>query len=191
MLNISWDKILLLMVDTPYYKQENPKINYVEQYIPLLQTTDFGFINWDYQDISPRQDLKEYEFINSDTDKQLLAVGLEGQAYSPRSSTEKQFRLVVVGDSDWLTDNVAARYQNNLILALNWIDWLAQEEALASIRSKVITSRTLLFRSDALKNFVQYANIVGVPVIIILIGGIRFIRRRQFTQKVWADRKED
>ena len=171
--------------------QDSPKITYVEQYIPLLQTTDFGFLNWDYQDISPRQDLTEYEFSNSDTAKQLLAVGLEGRAYSPQSSDEQQFRLVVVGDSDWLTDNVAARYQNNLILALNWIDWLAQEEALASIRSKVITSRTLLFSSDSLKNFVQYANIVGVPVILILIGGVRFIRRRQFTQRVWTDRKDD
>ena len=45
--------------------QDSPKITYVEQYIPLLQTTDFGFLNWDYQDISPRQDLTEYEFSNS------------------------------------------------------------------------------------------------------------------------------
>jgi len=170
--------------------QENPKITYVEQYIPLLQTTDFGLLSWDYQNISPRQDLTEYGFTSDDTAKQLLAVGLEGNAYNSLSESDKQFRLVVVGDSDWLTDNVAARYQSNLILALNWIDWLAQEEALASIRSKVITSRTLLFSSDALKNFVQYANIVGVPAILILAGGIRFIRRRQFTQRVWTNSED-
>ena len=146
--------------------------------------------NWDYQDISPKQDLTEYDFSTSDTAKQLLAVGLEGSSYNSQSQSDQQFRLVVVGDSDWLTDNVAARYQNNLILALNWVDWLAQEEALASIRSKVITSRTLLFSSDTLKNFVQYANIVGVPAILILVGGIRFIRRRQFTQRIWADRED-
>ena len=170
--------------------QEHPKIPYVEQYIPLLETTDFGLLNWDYQDISPKQDLTEYDFSSSDTAKQLLAIGLEGSSYNSQSQSDQQFRLVVVGDSDWLTDNVAARYQNNLILALNWVDWLAQEEALASIRSKVITSRTLLFSSDTLKNFVQYANIVGVPVILILVGGIRFIRRRQFTQRIWADRED-
>ena len=170
--------------------QDNPKITYVEEYIQLLQTTEFGLLNWDYQDIKPRQDLSEYGFNSDDTSKQLLAVGLEGNAYNSQPQSDQQFRLVVVGDSDWLTDNVAARYQSNLILALNWIDWLAQEEVLASIRSKVITSRTLLFSSDTLKNFVQYANIIGVPMILILFGGIRFIRRRQFTQRLWVNRED-
>jgi len=170
--------------------QDNPKIANVEQYIQLLQTTEFGLLNWDYQDISPKQALSEYDFSNDDTSKQLLAVGLEGKAYNSPSQTDQQFRLVVVGDSDWLTDNVAARYQSNLILALNWVDWLAQEEALASIRSKVITSRTLLFSSDTLRNFVQYANIIGVPMLLILFGGIRFIRRRQFTQRIWVNRED-
>ena len=170
--------------------QDNPKITNVEQYIQLLQTTEFGLLNWDYQDISPKQALSEYDFSNDNTSKQLLAVGLEGKAYNSLSQTDQQFRLVVVGDSDWLTDNVAARYQSNLILALNWVDWLAQEEALASIRSKVITSRTLLFSSDTLRNFVQYANIIGVPMLLILFGGIRFIRRRQFTQRIWVNRED-
>ena len=169
--------------------EEEPEIRYVERFIPLLQTTEFGLINWEYQDISPRQDLAEYSFSSDDTDKQLLAVGLEGSAYGSQATDDQQFRLVVVGDSDWLTDNIATRYQSNLIVALNWIDWLAQEEALASIRSKVITSRTLLFSSKALKNFVQYVNIVGVPLILIFVGGIRFIRRRQFTQRTWVSRE--
>ena len=133
--------------------------------------------------------MAEYSFSSDDTDKQLLAVGLEGSAYGSQATDDQQFRLVVVGDSDWLTDNIATRYQSNLIVALNWIDWLAQEEALASIRSKVITSRTLLFSSKALKNFVQYVNIVGVPLILIFVGGIRFIRRRQFTQRTWVSRE--
>ncbi|MCH8992006.1 MAG: prolyl oligopeptidase family serine peptidase, partial [Acidobacteria bacterium] len=45
--------------------------------------------------------------------------------------------------------------------------WLAQEDKLASVRSKVASTRQLLFDSSTHRNVVQYANIVGVPVLLV------------------------
>ena len=67
--------------------------------------------------------------------------------------------------------------QENLAAALNLVDWLAQEDALASIRSKIITNRQLLFPPSTHRNTVQYANIVGAPLAFVLIGLIRFLMR--------------
>ena len=88
------------------------------------------------------------------------------------------FRLVVISDSDWLTENVVNGTEANLALGLNLVDWLAQEDILAEIRSKVASSRRLDFPSLTRKNIVQYVNILGVPSAIILLGLLRYARRR-------------
>ena len=91
----------------------------------------------------------------------------------------------MVGDSEWLTDNMVNRAQENMALGLNLIDWLAQEDALAEIRSKVITTRILIFSSPTHRNAVQYANIAGVPLAFILFGLFRYLRGRSREDKVY------
>jgi ABC-type uncharacterized transport system involved in gliding motility auxiliary subunit len=65
------------------------------------------------------------------------------------------------------------------------IDWLAQEDALAAIRSKAISSRQLLFTSSTHRNIVQYGNIVGVPLLLAVVGIVRYISRRNLTLRVY------
>lgn len=90
------------------------------------------------------------------------------------------YRIVVVGDSGWLTDALVSRSQENVALALNLVDWLAQEDRLASVRSKVVSSRDLLYSSPTHENMARWLNIAGVPLIFILFGAVRSIRRRRF-----------
>ena len=161
---------------------DRPEVSAVDRFIHLVETTEFGVLRWEYQDISPQPDLSGYGVEGEEFGKHLLAAGVTGQATGGGN-----FRMVVVGDSEWITDSVASRAQENIVLALNWIDWLAQEESLASIRSKVVTSRELLFTSSAHKNAVQYVNIAGVPVLLVLLGALRFLRRRQLTQRLYED----
>ena len=70
---------------------------------------------------------------------------------------------------------------------LRLVDWLAQEDILADLRSKVITSRQLLYSSDLHRNVVQYVNVAGVPALFVLIGLVQFVRRRNISQRMWGD----
>ena len=97
-------------------------------------------------------------------------------------------RMVITGDADWISET-ATRFNNNVLLALNIVDWLAQEDNLASVRSKVVSERSLVFSSDSHRNLIQYSNIGGVPLAFVAIGLIRFMQRRSkgFRNK-WAVR---
>ena len=155
--------------------------------ILLLETTPFGAIDYNYRnnpDVSPNSqallDVTEADLFQSQ-----MAVAVTGPVASSNGSGA-DFRVVVVGDSDWITDIVVSRYQENIGLALNLVDWLAQEDALASIRSKVTSSRQLLYDSPTHKSVVQYGNLIGVPALLIVIGLVRFIRRRNISQRVYS-----
>ncbi len=157
--------------------------------VPLLETTPFAALQFDYNSVSPAFDFSRYQ---DDLGRTLVGVAVIGQpAPEPggQDSPESSFRLLVIGDSDWLEDSVVSQSQENMALALNLVDWLAQEETLASIRSKVVSSRELLFSSSTHRNLVQYGNIVGVPLLFIALGMLRSFRRRSITLKVYGREK--
>ena len=144
--------------------------------IPLLRTSPFAAVDYAYGDVtpnSPQLDVTDRQLFESD-----IAVAIESQENRQNGTGASSFRMVVVGDSDWLTDPIVNQAQENLALGLNLIDWLAQEENLAEIRSKVITTRNLTFSSPTHRNLVQLANIAGIPIIFIVLGVVRYITRR-------------
>ena len=104
---------------------DRPEVREVDRFIHLVETTEFGVLRWQYQDISPQPDISAYGVESEEFGKHLLAVGLTGTATNPAEG-ESNFRMVVVGDSDWITDSIASRTPENIVLALNWVDWLAQ-----------------------------------------------------------------
>ena len=61
---------------------------------------------------------------------------------------------------------------------MNAVDWLAQDEALISIRSKDRAPPQFLWSSDFIRDAVKYGNLVGVPLLFILFGILRLARRR-------------
>ncbi len=95
-------------------------------------------------------------------------------------------RVVVVGDADFLTDVFARNATENLIFALNAIDWLTQSDALLSIRSKQRTPRPLVFESDTSKQAIKYLNLIGVPLLFVLLGTVRLMRRRGMTRRTYG-----
>lgn len=148
--------------------------------INLLRTQATAAVDYAYGDVTPNSaglDLKDKQQFESD-----LAVAVTGTA---RNGGDSEFRIVVAGDSDWVSDLVANRSGENLALGLNLIDWLAQEDALAEIRSKVVASRQLEFTSSTHQNVVQYANIIGIPFLLMLIGLGLSLKRRRETMKVY------
>ena len=135
---------------------------------PLISSTNYAAVDDSFRNLKPDSpiftDPLQINFFSSD-----LAVAVEGTNGS---------RVVIVGDADWLSESTTQRFSNNVLLGLNLLDWLAQEDKLASVRSKVVSERNMVFSSDQHRNLVQYTNIGGVPILLILIGLLRFWRRR-------------
>ncbi len=144
--------------------------------VSLLETTEFAAIDFNYGDVRPNSPVFE------EVTRGNFVQALMGAAIVQRDVPDGQdaYRLVVFGDSEWLTDGVLPRAQENVALGLNLVDWLAQEDTLAEVRSKVVSSRDLLFTSSTHKTVSQWANVAGVPLLIVMVGLVRSLRRRRF-----------
>jgi len=139
--------------------------------LPLFVTSKLaGLMTQDVM-LAPQQ-----SFSQANTAKRILAVQVQPKA--PGAG-----RLVVVGNGDFVSDHFAQNSPENAIFALNAVDWLAQDEALIGIRSKDRTPPPLAFTSAGLRGTVRYGNIVGMPVLVVLIGALRLARRKARTKE--------
>lgn len=95
-------------------------------------------------------------------------------------------RIIVIGDSDFITDDYISRFQPNLLLFQNAVDALTIDEALIKIRSKGISDRPIRETSDSTKTAVKFFNIFGMTIIVLAAGLIRyFLRKRtKFADKI-------
>jgi ABC-type uncharacterized transport system involved in gliding motility auxiliary subunit/ABC-type transport system involved in multi-copper enzyme maturation permease subunit len=143
---------------------------------PLFVTSRAGGTASGETMIDPSRD-----FAQTDLKGRLLAV----QAIARKAATDSASagRVVVIGDADFAGDRSARGAPENLALTLNAIDWLAQDEGLIAIRAKDRRPPTLVFRNNALRQGVKYANVIGVPLLVALAGMIRLTRRRRKTRE--------
>ena len=75
----------------------------------------------------------------------------------------------------------------NLTFLANSINWLAQDEALIAIRSKNRTPPNLVFESDMSRNLLKWGNLVGVPLLFVLLGVVRVTGRRRRAEARWKE----
>ncbi len=111
---------------------------------------------------------------------QLLAVQV---APAASKHATVRGRVIVVGNNDFVTDRIAQHAPENLDFALNAVDWLTQNEALISIRSKNPNPPALAFTSAGTRDAVKYFNVIGVPVLLVLAGLMVLARRRRKTRE--------
>mgnify|MGYP003564678910 CR=1 FL=1 len=96
-------------------------------------------------------------------------------------SSNTKRNLIVTGDSDFLGSQGAA--PGNLAFLLNIVDWISLDENLISIRSRALVDRTI--KNDKLEEGKTYAttirflNILTMPILLIIIGFIIFVKRRE------------
>lgn len=116
-------------------------------------------------------------------------VAMSAQKASAEEQTKTQAlpkaRLVVVADSDFMQDSYIGLgfkglkfYMLGANLAINIVDWLTQDETLASVRNKSLQSRPIVSVSDASISIVKFATILGCPVLICGLGVARWLWRR-------------
>lgn len=88
-----------------------------------------------------------------------------------------QMRLVVLGDLDFLGDDLMSKGAANLDLFKNTINWLSQSEERISVRPKDTTDRTLTLNEQQ-TGLIAWGTIVFLPVLTLLLGLFVWWRRR-------------
>jgi ABC-type uncharacterized transport system involved in gliding motility auxiliary subunit len=100
--------------------------------------------------------------------------GTEPASGEPESGGEGQTkpasgRFVVVGDSDFITNELASAPVLNADLFLNMVNWVAQDEELISIRPREPEDRRILLSSQQMTNVLIFSLLI-VPGVVLVTG---------------------
>ncbi len=93
---------------------------------------------------------------------------------SNKQGTSVDTKIAVIGDGDFIQDAYSGNNKDNLIFASNLIDWLADDIGLASIRSRETGAKPLDEVSEGTKAMVKYGNLLVPPILVVLIGVVRW-----------------
>jgi len=111
-----------------------------------------------------------------------LAVAVQRERESSSSTEEEpapiDTRLVVVGDSDFASNNEYFAMTGGLDFFLNSVNWLLLEEDLISIRPKPPEQRNLRPMLDREVRTVLLLSIFAIPRLVFILGLIVWWRRR-------------
>ncbi|MBN2288840.1 MAG: Gldg family protein [Candidatus Glassbacteria bacterium] len=85
--------------------------------------------------------------------------------------------ILVIPCSSLLTNELL--YPGNLEFILNVVDFMTIGDDLISIRTRPNTDRPLMEISAEMKKFLRLLNILGVPVLVVLFGMMRFYLKKR------------
>jgi ABC-type uncharacterized transport system involved in gliding motility auxiliary subunit len=94
-----------------------------------------------------------------------------------QNPTTVQARLVVFGDSDFIT-NGFINIKGNLDVALNAVEWVAEKESLISIRPKERKRRTIVVTPEQIETLRNLLLFVMPPVFFVL-AFFAYVRKRR------------
>ncbi len=96
-------------------------------------------------------------------------AGMSVPANAPPSESRRPVRLMVVGDSDFASDEYLQMsrylpfYQGGAQMLFNAVSWTLEDETLTPVRSKTVAARPIDVGSDGSVLAVKVGNIAGVP----------------------------
>jgi gliding-associated putative ABC transporter substrate-binding component GldG len=176
----------------PVTKNEKENLDYTE----LITTTNLAWeesgevINIDFKEFAPSNQKKytisylvEGQIESAFKDKDIPTLS-DTTKSDERTEEDKKLdsaeslRLVVFGDSDFISDSFINANEQNPVLFLNLVDWMANSNDLSSIRAKGVTTRPLEALENEDKNIYKAVNSASIPVIVTL-AGITYLRRRK------------
>lgn len=119
----------------------------------------------------------EEPVFNPETETmEALAIGVMIAGVPTGGSATKYTRLVIIGDSDFASDEHFDS-ANNSDLFLNSVSWLSEETSLISIRRNVQPFRRLVVTTGQ-ESFIKYSSVALLPLLILVVGGIIWWRRK-------------
>lgn len=170
----------------------------------LFKSSRDSWVQKEVFDLSPKED---YFPAPADLQERLMGVALSGKFKSfyagkkvpaadeekkpaaapaqpqqkerPFNPESKETRLIVVGNSRFITENFPAEFDGNRVFFQNIIDWVTVGDALIGIRSRESTDRPLRVISEQARAAIRFINILGVSILAGLFGLGRFYLRRR------------
>lgn len=116
----------------------------------------------------------------SETREYNFAVYLSGKIKSAyEEGKEAESRIILVGDSDFATDQFYAQASDNTAFLQNLVDGVTLDEDLINIRSQGVTERPIKKLKKGTKETIRYLNIFGVTVLVLVFGLLRYFLRRK------------
>lgn len=182
----------------PLTKNEKDGLDYTE----MITTTNLAWeesgdvINIDFKEFSP-SDQKKYtisylvegQIDSAYKDKDIPALADTSKSderteENERINSSENIRMVVFGDSDFVSDSFINANEQNPVLFLNLVDWMANSNDLSSIRAKGVTTRPLEALDNEDKNIYKAVNSASIPVIIALTGLVYLRKRKNSPSKI-------
>lgn len=107
-----------------------------------------------------------------------VAVAVERKpSTDPAKASGPSQRLVLVGDSDFLT-NGYIQLAGNQDFALNIIQWLTQDDRMISIHSREPEFKPLFFTSRQ-RAFMLFVCVIGLPLLVLGLGITQTVMRKR------------
>lgn len=144
----------------------------------LLETTRFASVQTNRFNPSPKQDF-EKQAQQTGMKPRLVAAA---KKLSEKNNGKNHSKLAVIGDSDFVTNQYLSSKElkkTNLAFFQNSLDWLVGNKMLIQTRAKDRQPEPLVFSSKLQVAAIRWGNMLGVPLLVALYGGIRLYRRRR------------
>ncbi|MHC1784842.1 MAG: GldG family protein [Anaerolineaceae bacterium] len=93
-------------------------------------------------------------------------------------NTQNNSRIVVIGDSDFASDEDYRNYGNGIFI-VNTIDWAAHQDNLIHLTVREKTQRMIMPPNQYTLGMVLFGSIFLIPLLILLSGIVVFIQRRR------------
>ncbi len=139
------------------------------------------------------EDIKDGDEKESKTLTSLVEEGgLESRGV--RLDKGKPGRLIVVGSADILRNNIVDEggVTPNAQLLMNMVDYLNDRQDQAVLRSKTQRFNPLVDIAPESRSLIKGANLVGLPLLVIFVGLLAWLRRgarRRKLRQMFAERK--
>jgi ABC-2 type transport system permease protein len=131
----------------------------------LLKTTKFSGTQDFTASLRP-----DNKFSQTGLSEKTLAVSLE---------KENGTKLVVVGNSEFLTNQLISNFPENLSFAIGSLSWMAQAQSLAGIKIKNDEQRKMVFADQSEVNMVKFGNLAFLFLAPFAYGFMRIYRRKK------------
>jgi ABC-2 type transport system permease protein len=111
------------------------------------------------------------------------------EAEPPAVTSSPQTQMLVVGNSEFVTNTFLRMFPENTLFIQNAVDWMTLGNDLIAIRSRGATERPLKELSAGAKTAVKVGLTFGVPILVIAFGLLRGgLRRKNRERQVEAFR---
>lgn len=124
-------------------------------------------------------------FTITPQDAAKLASSSETSYLLAASAEKGATRLVVIGDSQFASDQFLQNFQENIVFLSNSIDYIALDKDVLAIPRKASARAVYRFTNPLQPMVFQYGNIFAAPIVVIAFAIVWISRRKRRTKRTY------